>query len=249
MPQPTAGDPPTPTYAERIATNIAQLARLAELGMELAESTARHAQRTLAEPEPAAEAPDGPLPIELPRPKLSDPVKWFDRLARTVNACIKLQTQIIHQQTAAARRVADPRRPILRRALRPFIHTVPDEPPFPPGPSLQEIDDAVDQELQADPDRLTPLTEILTLVCEDLGLNPEIIPLPAPSGAYIRANGPGLNPEIIPLPAPGPDEPPDNPKFFASFFQKRSASLPTPSLPPISPWPASADYGDKRCVE
>ena len=166
------------------------LQRLDLLGMELAESAARHAQRTLAEPEPdpaavalsdpQAEAPDGPLPTELPRKLLRDPVKWFDRLARTVNACIKLQTQIIHQQSAATRPTADPRRPILRRALRPFIHTVPDEPPFPPGPSLQEIDDAVDQELQADPDRLTPLTEILTLVCEDLGLNPEIIPLPPP---------------------------------------------------------------------
>jgi hypothetical protein len=185
LPQPSA-QPSIPTYAERTATCVAQLARLAELGMDLAESVARHAQRTLAEPEPdpAPVALSDPqaeaLPTELPRKLPPDPVKWFDRLARTINACIKLQTQIIHHQTAATRRTADPRRPILRRALRPFIHTVPDEHPFPPGPSLQEIDNAVDQELQADPDRLTPLTELLTLICEDLGLNPELIPLPTP---------------------------------------------------------------------
>ncbi len=194
---------PQPHAAGHTAIQLAQLARMAELGLELIESAARLAKRDMAEPPPDPEpvaAEDAvtehlyyPCPTDFPRPQPRNPIAVFDQLCRNVRACIKLATQITTRQSTYARPTADPRRPILRRALRPFIHTVPDEPPFPPGPSLQEIDNAVDQELQADPDRLTPLTELLTLICEDLGLNPEIIHLPT-----------SQTPAPLPEP-PGPD--------------------------------------------
>jgi hypothetical protein len=170
-----------PDYA---AIQLAQLARLAELGMQLAESAARVAQRSMADPPPdpapvtAEEAGTEhlyyPCPTDLPAIPPRNPGTLFNQFARTVQTCIALHQRLTTQHAKTARPIADPRRVILRRILRPFIHTIPADASHPPMPTHYTIDQAVDRELKADPDRATPITEILTLVCEEIGLAPAL---------------------------------------------------------------------------
>jgi hypothetical protein len=163
------------------------LARLAELGMKLAESAARLALANMAEPPPDPEPVSAeehgaehlyfPCPKDLPPTPPRDPGTLFNQFARTVRDCITLQNRLATQQTTEARPIADPRRAILRRALRTLAGTVPDNTPNQDGRSHYVIDAVTDRELKADPDRLTPITEILTLICEQLGLDPDDIDL------------------------------------------------------------------------
>jgi hypothetical protein len=166
------------------AIQLEQLRRLAELGMELAESAARLAKRNMAEPPPDPEPVTAeeagtehlyyPCPTDLPPTPPRNPEALFNQFARTVQNCINLQNRLIAEHAKAARPIADPRRVTLRRVLRPLIHTVPADSSHPARPTHYTIDQAVDRELKSDPDRATPLSEILTLVCEEIGLNPAI---------------------------------------------------------------------------
>jgi hypothetical protein len=173
--------------AARADAQMAVLQRLAELATELALLAARRAKTELADPVPDPDPvpleeaePDHlyyPCPTEPPRPPAREPLTQFDRLSRNIRACFRLESQIAAQQIAALRPITDPRRPILRRALRPFVGTIPPDGFYPAGPTPFSIDEAVDKELKADPDRTTPLPELLALICEELELSPDEIAL------------------------------------------------------------------------
>ncbi len=173
-----------PDYA---AIQLAQLARLAELGMQLAESAARVAQRSMADPPPdpapvtAEEAGTEhlyyPCPTDLPAIPPRNPGTLFNQFTRTVQTCIALHNRITTQHAKTARPIADPRRVIIRRVLRDAVRNGPANAPNQADvsrfvPSCVVIDTVVDRELQADPDRLTPIAEIITLVCEQIGFDP-----------------------------------------------------------------------------
>jgi hypothetical protein len=164
------------------AIQSAQLRRLAELGMQLAESAARLAQRDMAEPPPDPEPVTAeeigtehlyyPCPTGLAPTPPRNPGILFNQFARTVRDCITLQNRLTAQQNSELRPLGDPRRPILRRAVRHFIATQPKN-----FLNLHRVEHAIDHELEADPESLTPLSELLPLLCEALGLNPDDIDL------------------------------------------------------------------------
>jgi hypothetical protein len=186
---PQPNEAPNPNPGGSAAIQIAQLARLAELGMQLAESAARMAQRNMAEPPPDPEpvTPEiarleaasahlyRPCPAEPRSAAPRNPATLFNQFARTVRTCINLQKRIITEQATvagAARPIADPRRVILRRAFRQVIAAQPE-----PRLNLTGVDHDIDHELEADPDRLTPIAELVTLICEQIGLDPRDIDL------------------------------------------------------------------------
>jgi hypothetical protein len=177
------------TEAERRARQLADLREISALGMQLARAAAAQA---LA-PEPSD--PEQPAP---PDPNLA-----FARVTNAVRQAIALETRIAagtlarsaDHPTDRSTQTPDPRRPKLRQTLHKLADAEPERAAR--AQLRRDIDDRIEDELQADPDAEIPIADILIAIGDDLGLRIDLSQLP-----YEYLVTPGA-------PRPTAPEPPD----------------------------------------
>ncbi len=233
--------------AQRTAHNLRVLAELIDLGMQLARAAAAQALARLAEPEaPAAEereAEPPPDPPEKPpseRPanaapatprgatfraltslKPIDPALLYIRLTTAICSCIALQTRLAqnpaNQQTTLDPAIrADPRRIPIREGFRIVLYRNPDYTPL-----IRETSARLDEELATDPERTRTISELLTAICEDLGIEIDYSKLP---NEYLSVQPEDITQEEI-----------DTPIFdWERALQPRATSPPKPTETPQS---------------
>ncbi len=144
---------------------LAQLARLAEIGMEIAEAAGRQA-RGLAEGEQPA----------------SDPALSFSRAARAVRLTIALQARLVAER-AASERAAGAARASEASRRRDRIHTKVERALEQVAEAEGAEADAVEHLSSAAWEKLTetddeelldlPMEELVARICADLGLSPD----------------------------------------------------------------------------
>ncbi len=219
--------PPDPDQAERTARHSAMLRELAEIGMALARALGQQALAALEAPAP--EAPEtAPPASSRSAPVRPDPGLAFARVARAVRQTIALEARIIADRDAPPRpprperrpeRHPDPRHAMIRRVLHKAAAA--DARGAAPATVLREIDERLDDELDADPDQDIPIADIVVAICRDLGLARDLARQSDELVAIISLAGPSrpeddaasdfsAPPPILPPPVPrrsGPDPP------------------------------------------
>ncbi|HEX4260622.1 MAG TPA: hypothetical protein VHY76_05940, partial [Acetobacteraceae bacterium] len=165
--------PPAPsTDPERTARHLAMLRELAEIGMALARALGEQALAALEAPAtPDAAAPQAEATPQ-PSTARTDPGLAFARVARAVRQCIALEARIAagplpaRRGRAAPQQAPNPRREHIRRVVRLAAEA--------DGLSFTtvrgEIDERLDDELEADPDGDTPVEDIIFAIIRDFGL-------------------------------------------------------------------------------
>ena len=160
------------------------LARLAEIAMNLAEAAAEQALQDWAAPAaaPAEPEPATPQPTPAPArtPRAPDYGLLFARLSRAVRQTIALEARIAADHAAATRAAApivrppaDPRRPILRRALMEATQDHPDRAQL-----RRDAEERLDYELLTDPERLASPADLLAIIAHDLAIDFNLAHLP-----------------------------------------------------------------------
>ncbi len=205
---------------ERTARHLAMLRELAEIGMALARAIGEQALAALeapATPDPAAPQAEAPDPQSPPR---TDPGLAFARVARAVRQCIALEARIAAGKLPAPRGRAapqpapDPRRDLIRRVVR----LAAEADGLATTALKRDIDERLDDELEADPDGDTPVEEIIVAIFQDLGLARDLARQPDEVIAILTRLGPfepdldadadaGLDPPAPPSRPAGPDPP------------------------------------------
>ncbi len=201
---PPARDRPDP---ERTARHLAMLRELAEIGMALARAIGEQALAALEAPPPDPETPQPEAPPS-PAPNRADPGLAFARVARAVRQCIALEARIAAgplpapRGRAAPQPAPDPRREHIRRVVR--LAAEADGLSF--TALKREIDERLDDELEADPDGDTPVEEIIFAIIRDFGLARDLAHQPDEVIAILAGPGPDeadpLDPDATATPTP-----------------------------------------------
>jgi hypothetical protein len=144
---------PTPTPADRTERHLAMLARLAEIGMEIAEEAGRQAP---------GEAGKGP--------QAADPALSFARTARAVRLTIALEARLAADRLATRRPEAARRRDRIHTKVERALEAERDD-----ADEVETLATAAWEQLTEtdDADLLDrPIHEVVARICADLGLSP-----------------------------------------------------------------------------
>ncbi len=214
------------------------LRELAEIGMALARAIGEQALAALeapATPDPAAPQAEAPDPQSPPR---TDPGLAFARVARAVRQCIALEARIAAgplpapRGRAAPQPAPDPRRDLIRRVVR----LAAEADGLASTALKRDIDERLDDELEADPDGDTPVEEIIVAIFQDLGLARDLARQPDEVIAILTRLGPfeptstRTRPRPRPRPRPaGPAFPPRRPR---PALRRRAANRLQGCVPP-----------------
>ncbi|HEX4261274.1 MAG TPA: hypothetical protein VHY76_09245 [Acetobacteraceae bacterium] len=153
--------PDAESDAARTARHLAMLRELAEIGMALARALGEQA---LAAPQ--AEAPDPPAP---PR---ADPGLAFARVARAVRQCIALEARIAAGPLPAPRGRGAPRPPPYprRETISRVVRLAAEGDGLSAAALKRDIEERLDEELDADPDGEIEVEDHIAAILGDLGL-------------------------------------------------------------------------------
>jgi len=207
-------------------------AELADLGMQLARAAAARARADLAEhpaqaaPQPPATpamapqsypvtaahpdpAPAAPCRAAAIRPcKQIDPALLFTRLATVVRNCIALEARLAGTAPAAptedrARLLrADPRRPLIRDALKRALEKHPDRAEL-----NRETTARLDEQLAADADQITHPGRLFFALCDAFSIEINVAILPDEL-LYANPEPAHLYDHVTTAPAPRATSPP-----------------------------------------
>ncbi|HEX4260480.1 MAG TPA: hypothetical protein VHY76_05220 [Acetobacteraceae bacterium] len=160
--------PPDPEQAERTARHLAMLRELSEIGMALARAIGEQALAALETPSPS----DPQAVPTAPAPNRTDPGLAFARVARAVRQCIALEARIAAGPLPAARGrgaprpAPDPRRETVRRVVR----LAAEADGLSAATLKRDIEERLDEELDADPDGEIEVEDHIAAILGDLGL-------------------------------------------------------------------------------
>ena len=178
----SAPAPAPETPDQRKARQLADLRRLGELAMQLAELAHASARRQLAAPD--GHAPDDTTPDDT-TPVARDHAVTFASMARVVRQAIAIEIRLDApaRAPAAAERAArpafrraaspDPRRTLLRRVFADAVASDPDRAAL-----VRDINAFIEQQIEADPDRNRTVPALVADLCDTFGIKLNLARVP-----------------------------------------------------------------------